>query len=338
MPSLVGRGASARAERGAVLMGTVAVIEVSAAAKATAEEAADRMLLALEAADRRLSTWRDDTELSGLNRAPAGGGVTLSWRTARDLRDARHWCEQTDAAFDPAVGRLVQLWDLRGAGRTPRDAELATARRQGGLAGWSLHGQQAVRRGDLLFEEGGFGKGAALRDALAEAPRPGPVDEVWLDLGGQVARAGGSGSRLVPIAHPSDRERAILTLPLESGSLSTSGNSERGVVVGGETRGHILDPRTGRPAPVWGSVTVWHPDALAADALSTALYVMGPDAAVAWAEAHPPARVLAVELRGSSLRLHASGSWRTAIRPLTPLTRAWEALADHNTATTGADK
>ena len=70
------------------------------------------------------------------------------------------------------------------------------------------------------------------------------------------------------------------TVRLTEGSLATSGNSERGH----DGRGHILDPSDGRPAEDFGSVTVSTRDPLAADCLSTALFVMGPDAGMRWVE------------------------------------------------------
>ena len=92
------------------------------------------------------------------------------------------------------------------------------------------------------------------------------------------------------LADPRDRQRAVARIEIPSGSVATSGNSERGVVVDGRRIGHLLDPRTGRPAPDFGSLTVWAPTALEADCLATGLYVLGPEAALAWAERHPGSR------------------------------------------------
>jgi thiamine biosynthesis lipoprotein len=66
-------------------------------------------------------------------------------------------------------------------------------------------------------------------------------------------------------------------------SAATSAASERFVEIEGVRYGHILDPRTGRPVDAWGSVTVVMEDPLAADAVATALFVMGPEAGLAWA-------------------------------------------------------
>jgi thiamine biosynthesis lipoprotein len=92
--------------------------------------------------------------------------------------------------------------------------------------------------------------------------------------------------------------------------VATSGSSERGIVVDGERLGHILDPRTGRPSGDFGSVTVWAPDAFTADCLSTALYVMGPDAALAWAATHPGQSVVVVRQEDGTLTATATPDLR----------------------------
>lgn len=314
-------------------MGTVVSIEIRAP---EAADAAERVLRTIEGAERRLSTWRDDTELARLNRTPAGQAAPLSARTRADLADAHRWSVATAGAFDPAVGGLVALWDLRGTGRTPRAGDIAAVAR--GPASWRVTDDGAVRIGDVVLEEGAFGKGAALREALEREEARGMTGEIWINLGGQVARTGGTGVRRVPVADPRDRERVVLDVPLASGSLATSGNSERGRPGDGGMTGHILDPRTGRPVPAWGSMTVWHHDALAADALSTALYVMGPAAAIRWADAHPPARALALEAAPDGLVLHATATWRGDIRPCAALRRIWETQTRETEETSGEGK
>ncbi len=94
--------------------------------------------------------------------------------------------------------------------------------------------------------------------------------------------SGDCGERWVEIADPDRRDHGVARLRLRSGSVATSGNSERGVLINGVRRGHLLDPLTGCPAPDWGSVTVVASDPVAADCLSTALFVMGPRRGEAW--------------------------------------------------------
>jgi thiamine biosynthesis lipoprotein len=109
------------------------------------------------------------------------------------------------------------------------------------------------------------------------------VEQALLDFGGQVLAIG---DWAIPVADPRDRGRPAVTLQLRDASASTSAQSERGIEVDGQWFGHVLDPRSGRPVPPWGSVTVVHDDPLTADVLSTALFVMGPDDGLHWAETH----------------------------------------------------
>jgi len=277
-------------------MGTSLDISVEAVDRATALAASERAVAALEAAEARLSTWREDTELARLNRAPAGEAVTLSPELAAELAAAHRCWEATGGAFDPAVGPLVRAWGLREGGRHPSAGELQAAVRASGLDGLRLAGRTAVReRPDLVLEEGGWGKGAGLAASLAALAEVQGVGRATLDLGGQVAvfSRGGAPWR-VPVADPRQRGRSVVALTIDRGSVSTSGNSERGIVVEGQHLGHILNPRTGRPAPDFGSLTVWTADPLTADCLSTGLYVMGPEGAFAWAAAHPGVEVVAL--------------------------------------------
>jgi FAD:protein FMN transferase len=317
--ALAGVGAPARTatvERRVMLMGTSLEITVEAADRAAGLAASERAVEALEGAEARLSTWRDDTELAQLNRAPVGERRTLSGALAADLQAAVRCARETDGAFDPAVGSLVRAWGLRQGGRLPGSAERTAAVADADLSGLLLEADAAVRRrSGLILEEGGFGKGAGLGNALAALPGPG-VFRASLDLGGQVAVLGGGWT--VPVADPRHRDRAVIALAIDGGSVSTSGNSERGIEVAGRRLGHILDPRTGAPAPDIGSVTVWTADPLRADCLSTGLYVLGPERAMVWAGAHPGVEVLIVRPAGSRLRALASPGFKGRLQALVP--------------------
>ncbi|MFL6236110.1 MAG: FAD:protein FMN transferase [Thermoanaerobaculia bacterium] len=298
-------------ERRVMLMGTALDVEVEAVDRPAALAASERAVEALEAAEARLSTWREETELARLNRTPVGEPRPLSPALARDLQAARSCWEETGGAFDPGVGALVRAWGLRTGGRIPDLTELRAAN---GVSGLRLRDGVAVREKELLLEEGGWGKGAGLMDAL-EALRQDGVARASLDLGGQVAVLGGWE---IPVADPRHRDRSVAVLKVEGGSVSTSGNGERGIVAEGKRRGHILDPRTGEPAPDFGSLTVWTADPLRADCLSTGLYVLGPERALAWAAAHPGVEVLVLRTDGDRLRALASPGLRGRLKVMEP--------------------
>jgi thiamine biosynthesis lipoprotein len=311
----------ATVERRLGMMGTELEVRVDAPSRAVALAASEVAVRSLEAAESRLSTWRDDSELERLNRAPAGAPVQLSPRLAAELRGVQHWWRETAGAFDPGIGALVAAWGLRSGGRVPTREEREMARAAGGLAALRLaaDGRATRLRPGLRIEEGGWGKGAALDAALAALRADGRATSALLNLGGQVAVYGreGHGPWIVPVADPRDRQRPVLALTLPSGSIATSGNSEHGFERGGVRYGHLLDPRTGEPARDFGSLTAWAPEALAADALSK-LFVLGPDAAFAWARAHAGIEIVILEPLAGGLRARATAGWRGRLEALVP--------------------
>lgn len=301
-------------ERRVMLMGTSLEITVEAADRAAGLAASERALAALEEAEARLSTWCDDSELARLNRTPVGKTALLSPALFTDLDGARRCWEETAGAFDPAIGALVEAWGLRSGGRLPNERERRAAVVASRMEGLRLEPGAAVREGSgLVLEEGGFGKGAGLRDAMRVLAEAG-VSRASLDLGGQVAVLGGGWT--VPVADPRRRDHPVMELSIDGGSVSTSGNSERGIVVNGRRLGHILDPRTGEPAPDFGSLTVWTADPLRADCLSTGLYVLGPERALRWAAEHRGVEVLVLRADGNRLEALASPGLKGRLKML----------------------
>ncbi|HEX5760581.1 MAG TPA: FAD:protein FMN transferase [Thermoanaerobaculia bacterium] len=299
---------AARVERRLGLMGTTLALTVEARDRATALAASERAVAALEATEARLSTWRDDTELARLNRAAIGRTIPLSASLAAELAAARRCWEETEGVFDPAIGELVAAWGLRTGGKIPGKEEQAEARAAGGMDGLRVSPSAAVRlRDGAVIEEGGFGKGAGLAAALDVLSSLPGIRSAVLDLGGQLALLG-AGRREVLIADPRRRDRPVLALAVEAGSVSTSSDSER--------PGHLLDPRTGAPAADFGSLTVWTADPLRADCLSTGLFVLGPERALEWAAARPDVEVLALVREGERLRALATPGLAGRLRPL----------------------
>jgi thiamine biosynthesis lipoprotein len=283
--------AAVRVQREAYLMGTRLRVEVVAPTRAEGIEATEEVFRIVEEVEETLSDFRPEAELSRVNAASERTHVPLSDALTRMLCEAFAWSDRTGGAFDPVVGSLVEVWDLRGTGRVPTAAELARAREAAGTGAviFDPAARTLARRSpDVALDPGGFGKGEALR-AAGERLRELNVESAWMDFGGQVQALGGSaGGRESPwltgIAHPFARSVAVGAIALMDVSASTSGPSERGVLLDGRPVSHHVDPRTGHPVEAWGSVTVVAEDAFAADVLSTALYVMGPEAGIVWAE------------------------------------------------------
>lgn len=292
--------------RDVYLMGTRARLAVFAPSRDAGRAALAAALDALERTEQELSTWRHASDVSALNRHPVGVPWQASPTLCRSFEDVWHWHEATGGAFDPGIGRLLAAWDIHGAGTIPAPETSARASAASGLRLVDFDGASCTltKRGDVLLDVGAFGKGDGL-DRVEGMLGAGP----WLvDLGGQISvgGAGPTGGWPVDIAHPRYRDRAYRQVRLREGSLSTSGSSERDMNAGGVRIGHIFDPRTGRPAAFEGSVTVWHRRGLAADALSTALFVMGPEDGLRWAESRGIAALYLVPGPGDAVRAAAT--------------------------------
>jgi thiamine biosynthesis lipoprotein len=241
------------------VMGTIFTVGAWGRDSAALDAATRRAYDSLRLIDSLLSTYRRDSEISRVNRRAGSGAVPLSAPFHAVLDAALRVARASGGAFDPT------LRDWRGV-------RFDSAAR-------------AVRlRPGLRLDFGGIAKGYALdRAALALA---GVADSAVLSLGGQLLVLGGpreGGGRPVGIPDPDNPLVLLAVVHLPPGSRSASTSSQ------GEQPGHIVDPRTGRAAARARSVTVVAPTGLAADAWSTALFVLGCDSALALA-AGPEAR------------------------------------------------
>ena len=296
-----GAPGSRTVDRARMLMGTVCTARVETADSARAIGAIGRAFDEIARLERVMSSWRDDSELARLN---ATG--TERFECSSDLHAAldssRVYAALTGGAFDPTVDPLERAWDLRGHGRVPTDRELDDARARVGWSGLVLEpGGRGARfaRDGMSVDLGGIGKGLAL-DRAADRLRENGVDRGLLNFGGETLALGADWD--VAVADPSARLTPAVRLRVSAGAVSTSGQSERGVVVRGRRYGHIVDPRDGRPVERAGSVTVVAPSATRADALSTALLVMGRERAGEFAARHPEVGVLWLEPKGATMR------------------------------------
>lgn len=344
--------------REAWVMGTRMKMVVEGGGAEAFRNITEAALEEVERVEGVLSTWDPRSPLSQANQAPPHAAVSLSRELAGLLEEALAWTDRTGGAFDPAVGALIDAWDLRGAGCVPEPQALEAARTASGSHLFLLR-EGAVPSMTRItpaawLDSGAFGKGAGLR---AAADRIRPPDTFWpeptkradaagtearsgargprilLDLGGQIwAWGGGANPWQVAVAHPLRRHEPVQQLSVHDVSVATSGTSERWVQVDGARFGHILDPRSGMPAPAWGSVTVVSRDPMVADILSTALYVMGPEKGLKWVRHRPGIGALFLEACQEGLRAtwnEAMEEWLTGL----PL-EDQDFLAQHKPCTT----
>lgn len=240
----------------------------------------------VEQLEARLTVYRDSSELIRLNASAGLAATRVAPDLMRLLLRARQLHDATQAAVDVAAGRLVRAWGfLARHGRTPSDEVLAAARAHSGMHLVELDEQAstvAFRCRGLELNLGSIGKGWAIDRAVELLQRRG-ASNACLHGGQSSVRAIGHRRRVdgtrrgwpVGLRHPLRPNRRLATFQLRDKALGTSGSGTQFFVENGRKLGHILDPRSGRPAEGVLSATVVANSAADADGLATALYVLG---------------------------------------------------------------
>lgn len=266
--------------------------------------AADAAMAALELIDRleaQMTVFRDDSEIARLNRVASAQPVEVEPRLFDLLRRAVELHRQTEGALDITSGPLTKVWGFyRRQGALPTDHDFADARQRVGSQWIELdETARTVRflQPGMELNLGAIGKGHAL-DRAAEGLLAAGIDDFLWHAGNSsvLARGCGAGGQgwKVDVRHPLRPERPIAEIRLRDRALGTSGAGTQFFRHRGRRYGHILDPRTGQPADGVYSATVLAENAADADALATALYVLGPERAAAWCRAHPEIGLLMV--------------------------------------------
>jgi thiamine biosynthesis lipoprotein len=254
-----------------------------------------------------MSTYIVDSELSQVNREAFGQPVRVSDETFEVLQKAKHFSELTGGAFDITVGPLGDLWRKAGdANVPPTESEIADARSKVGYEKLVLDPDACTVRfavEGMKLDLGGIAKGYAI-DKSVQAMRQGGAIGAMVDIGGDVRCFGtppkGKKAWVVglqdPTVAPDDMatNKLLLTLSIPDAAVTTSGDYRRFTEVQGRKQSHILDAESGRGAGKLVSVTIIAPDALTADALATAVSVLGLDKGSALIERLPDTEAILI--------------------------------------------
>jgi thiamine biosynthesis lipoprotein len=263
--------------------------------RAAAEEALDE----IQRLESKLSLYRPDSEIAQLNALASKEAVRVSPELFRLLLQARKLHSETFGAFDITVGPLMKLWGFMGTqGRVPSEDEIAKVLEHTGMSNVSLDADsQSVRflKPGVVLDLGSIGKGYALERA-AEFLREAGITSGLLHGGTSTSYAIGSPPSSssstggmpdepwkIAIENPQTETQPpplLAVVPLRDAALSVSAVWGKSFIAGESTYGHVIDPRTGKPAErtLMAAVTIESPTL--SDALSTALLVLG-------AEGHP---------------------------------------------------
>ncbi len=260
-------------------------VQVHAPDRASAEAMAARAIEEVRRIETKYSRYRADSIVSRINAAAGGAPVEVDAETAQLLDYADVCWRESGGLFDATSGVLRRVWRFRQGERAPTDDELAAVLP---LIGWDRVQRHAgtvrLPLAGMELDFGGFGKEYAV-DRAALALREAGAASALVNLAGDMAILGaqpGGEPWHIGVQHPRRRDKALATLPVSSGAIATSGDYERFIEVDGVRHCHVLDPRTGRSARGFRSVTVHAPSCLVAGSATTIAMLKGQAAGLAW--------------------------------------------------------
>ncbi|MCH5210356.1 MAG: FAD:protein FMN transferase [Oscillospiraceae bacterium] len=231
--------------------------------------------------DTELSRSNENGDIFPLNKNGTGD---VSDETAYLINTAIEICNSTDGAFDITIAPVMDSWGFFGQNyRVPDENELREQLKKVNYKNIEIKDNNITLKDNAMLDLGGIAKGYA-SDKLTEIFKDNNIKSALISFGSAIQAIGKKpdGSRwLIGIADPKNSDNYIATLDLMDKCIATSGSYEQVFKENGQIYHHIIDPKTGYPANNGlASVSIICDNAAKADALSTALFVMGMEKAI----------------------------------------------------------
>jgi thiamine biosynthesis lipoprotein len=302
-------------------MGTVFTLYLYARDDLDAQTSFEVAFEEIERVEEALSNYRASSELSRINRLAAQQAVTTDPEVFDLLATALAYGHQSHGAFDITVGPLMRAWGFfRGEGRYPTKDELSRAREIVGQDKVQLDAATRTVRfacAGVELDLGAIGKGYAV-DRVVQVLREAGVHAALVDAGSSTLYAmnapPGKNGWTLRVPDPQDRSQTLSTVVLRDESLSTSGSYENFFQLDGRSYCHVMDPREGIPVQGVLQTTLIASDSTTTDALSNAMFVLGPEAGMKMLSTVPDARGLWVS--GPGPQRLAKWRWQECEPPI----------------------
>jgi thiamine biosynthesis lipoprotein len=286
-------------------MGTSVEIAVSQTQAVKAEEGMEAAFREVQRIDFLMSHYREDSEISRVNRDAGKKETKVSPEMLRMIERAIEFSSLSEGAFDITIGPVFRLWNFR-EGKFPEEKKLRENLKKVGYRQIKI---DRTRSSIFLQEEGmeidlgAIAKGYAVDSASAVLKEKG-IENFLVNAGGDL-KVSGSKEKGVPwivgIQHPRLPSQMVAKLSPRQAGVATSGDYKKFFIERGERYHHLLNPSTGTPARECQSVTVMAPSAMAADALATAVFVLGPKKGLALVKRMNDVHAIIVDRGGSVL-------------------------------------
>jgi len=275
-------------------MGSELTVGIWTADDPGARQALGRVFAEFDRLEAALSVWREQSDVQRLNAAAGGAAVAIGPDLVNVLEAADEASRETGGAFDVTFGALADVWkfdhdqDNRVPAADEISARLPLVDYRAVVVDRAAGTARITRKG-VRVHLGGIGKGYAV-DRAAAMLRASGFDHFILQSGGDLYAAGRRGDRPWRVGLNDPRGvggESFAVIELRDETFSTSGDYERFFIENGVRYHHLLDPHTGQPARGCRSVTIVAASALAADWLSTGVFIMGPEDGMALVERLP---------------------------------------------------
>ncbi len=279
------------------IFGTTYLVKLRAPTTGVSKQALhQRLYQALDAVDQTMSTYKKLSELSRFNASPRTAPIKVSASLFKVVAAAQDVSRLSQGAFDITIGPIVNIW---GFGpnkpiKPPESAVISATRTRVGYQKLILDAKARTLRksmASLYLDLSAIAKGYAV-DVLAEKLEGMGILHYMAEIGGEVrARGVNAQGRIwrIGVERPNDglQQEVQSVISLRDAAMATSGNYRNYIMVDGRRISHLIDARTASPVSHdLASVSVIHQTCMMADALATALYVLGPEEGLKLAKAH----------------------------------------------------
>lgn len=247
--------------------------------------AIDKAFVRIKKIEQLMSYYDSHSDVSNINNFADIRPVPVSDDTLKVLKRAGEINSITNGAFDITVAPLVDLWGFGNKGQSlpfPEQEDVKQALVLVGVENLNIdYARKTVRfmRSGMKIDLSGIAAGYAV-DCAAESLKESGIKNFMINAGGEVFCAGRPGQSRqwrIGIQHPRSKKDLLASVYIDNKAVSTSGDYEKFYLHGKRKISHIIDPRTGLSvSDTPASVSIIAPDCMTADALSTAVFVMGP--------------------------------------------------------------
>ena len=287
--------------RNEAIMGTRCAVELWSDDKEAGEAAITSVFDDMKRIDRLMSTWKEDTEISKVNREASKHPVKISQELFRLLQVSVDYSELTHGAFDITYASVGYLYDFK-KGVHPDQKAIDKALPGINWRHMKLDARKTTvyfTRPGMRIDLGGIAKGYSVDRGIEILQKQG-ITRAMVNAGGDTRIIGDRFGKpwVVGIRDPDHEGKTFLRMPLKDTAFSTSGDYERYFDEDGKRFHHIIDPKTGDSARKCRSVTIISGNATRTDALTKSVFIMGPEEGIAFIDTLPDVDAVAVSPEG----------------------------------------